>query len=357
MVLEPAPRARIEVKAVWTSRRHAPARHARHPPQRPDRAQQNAGPALLDAALVETSTATRRCCSRASTNARTPYGTTPLIAARGGGHHRISALPIASAPIPTRPTWAARRCTLRSARCTRRLCGCCCGHASPDRLDRHGRLPIDDRRGRRQRDGGRAHDRITAGGQRGAGLAEKREMRERARVDEAARRLERAETRTASRPQPKRPTRRTRRTRRRPCGATPSSGGDAATRAGVPRPMTAPETPAAPTPVDAEAEAARLRARDTYRKQADWRGRFNPLLGRARPDHAPGETSRRRRCRSTRRRQASSRCRASSGTASRRSRRRDPPVRDAPPQLVVAPPAGQAMAKMAAQMISYVSLS
>ena len=56
--------------------------------------------------------------------------------------------------------------------------------------------------------------------------------------------------------------------------------------------MTAPETPAAPapTPADAEAEAARLRARDTYRKQAAWRGRFNPLLGRARPDYAPGET-------------------------------------------------------------------
>ena len=123
------------------------------------------------------------------------YGTTPLIAAARGGHHRISALLIASGADPDKadlggtPLHAAVRKV--HPEIVRLLL---LGRASPDRLDRHGRLPIDaivvgaaD---------ATAAERTIASllaGSEGAGLAEKREMRERARVDEAARRLERAE--------------------------------------------------------------------------------------------------------------------------------------------------------------------
>ena len=60
----------------------------------------------------------------------------------------------------------------------------------------------------------------------------------------------------------------------------------------VARPVTAPSSAAAAAPVvdAAEVEAARVRARETYAKQVEWRGRMNPLLGRARPDYAPAPT-------------------------------------------------------------------
>ena len=330
--------------------------HATHAILRSDPTARNKTPAqrLFDAALVgNLDRVTALLQQGVDANAVDAYGTTPLIAAARGGHHRISALLIASGADPDKadlggtPLHAAVRKV--HPEIVRLLL---LGHASPDRLDRHGRLPIDaivvgaaDATAAERTIGS-----LLAGSE-GAGLAEKREMRERARVDEAARRLERAEIEDGLK-----------------AAAEAADAADEADAAaamrrdaeqrrltrphawvGVPRPMTAPETPAAPapTPVDAEAEAARLRARETYRKQAEWRGRFNPLLGRARPDYAPGETF-------TAPAVPLDPPPAGVKSMSGFERYCEPPKppprilrpREAPPQLVVAPPAGQAMAKM-----------
>ena len=137
------PRLREYVDQTTARRREA----ATHAILRSDPTARNKTPAqrLFDAALVgNLDRVTALLQQGVDANAVDAYGTTPLIAAARGGHHRISALLIASGADPDKadlggtPLHAAVRKV--HPEIVRLLL---LGHASPDRLDRHGRLPID----------------------------------------------------------------------------------------------------------------------------------------------------------------------------------------------------------------------